>query len=139
MDIIIGLLAAALGFLYVQNCKLKNQIEKPVEKAKRTLSDVKKRMLFERLTEEGSFDGIITSVEELEELEEIEADRYAFMERQSRFYLECALGLMAHSYENLDDAKRDAAGIFELSFDEDIVQKYKKKDPGAGGDLESIQ
>ncbi|QIG73804.1 hypothetical protein PP935_gp029 [Rhizobium phage RHph_N34] len=140
MDYVLyALVAAVVIKLFYENHKLRKKMnEVPVEKAKRTLSDFKSRMSLERMAEAGTFDGVITTVEELEELVELDRDEYAFFERQARFFLECALNLMAHSYADLDAAKKDASGIYELAFDEDIVTKYKKKDPGAGGVHETI-
>ncbi|QIG67963.1 hypothetical protein EVB55_028 [Rhizobium phage RHph_Y68] len=143
MDYVLyALTAIVVIFLVKNNMSLRKKMKEtnpaPVEKAKRTLSDFKARMSMERMVESGTFDGVIATVEEFEEMVELDRDEFAFFERQARFFLECAVNLMAHSYADLEEAKKDASGIFELAFDEDIVTKYKKKDPGAGGVHETI-
>jgi hypothetical protein len=138
--VIYSLVALVIVFLCEKNWNLRKKMKSmpPSTKAKRTLSDFKARMSLERMVESGTFDGVITTVEEFEEMVELDRDEFAYFERQARFFLECAVNLMAHSYQDLEDAKRDASGIFELAFDEDIVTKYKKKDPGTGDVRETV-
>ncbi|QIG69594.1 hypothetical protein EVB81_025 [Rhizobium phage RHph_I46] len=140
--VVYALAATFVVFLIKNNRSLQKKLKEfenvPEEKATKTLSDIKRRVLFDRLADEGTFDGLITTEEEFIELQEIEAERYDIMEKQSRFFLECALNLMAHSYEDLEDAKQVAAEMYEMAFDEDILKTYSKKNPGTGDVHETI-
>ena len=102
------------------------------QKVSRGISDIKRRAAFEALAAQGDLDEIIVVDDEYEDLVSMTEDvTYKFFERQSRHFLECALNLMAHSYKSLEEARKDAVGILEIAFEEDIILTHgTPKDDG---------
>lgn len=104
----------------------KTEIVSP--KVERTLSSIKRRAAFEALAGQDGLEGIIMDVDEFDQLVTMDEDEQnIFFERQSRFFLECALNLMAHSYLDLSKARFDALNMLELAFEEDVVEKFSDK------------
>ncbi|AKE44745.1 hypothetical protein AU106_gp114 [Sinorhizobium phage phiM9] len=124
----LALVLVILGVIIGSKRSKKVEVQKVEEKAKRTLSDLKHRMSYQRLLDMGGLDDIIMDEDDFEELVELNVDD--FLKRQSKKFLECSLNLMAHSYESMDEARDDAIGILQLAFDDDIIDRIEPKDQG---------
>ena len=107
---------------------------------RKDLSSFKTRHALEKAFNADQLDDVIVYEDELDYL--AEEARKEFLERQSLKFLECALNLMAHSYEDFEKLKEDVAGCVELAFeDEEVTRRLlktkKNQDKDQGGDLEN--
>lgn len=99
------------------------------QKSQRTLNDFKYRMLKERVVNADLYESLAQSGDDLDYYMEQEERKY--LERSARKFVECALSLMAHSYDNFERAKVDAYGILNETFSEDFDPEITigKNDP----------
>jgi hypothetical protein len=126
------------GMMFGARWNSRNAKQEIAEKSKRSLSSLKSRFAYEKLVSQNELDGAILDEEEFEMLVEEDEERTDYMERQSRKFVECALNLMAHSYEDWDRAKKDVAGMFEMAFEEDILKYTPSSGKDNGGKHESV-
>lgn len=98
------------------------------------LSDFKSRFLREQIINADLDHHILETDDQLLYMEEIERKEY--MKRQSKRFLECALNLMAHSYDNFEEARIDAFGILHQAFEDEyeFVEDPWEEDDGREND-----
>lgn len=117
---LVFIVTISIAFVVTQSIKLYKNMEAndARKKASGVVNSLKQRVFEEKVYSEGFVDIIVNEGGEDQFITAAKALDEKHIQRQARFFLSCALNLMAHSYGDVEEVRRVAHEIIDKELDE---------------------